>query len=409
MALDPTAMAHEHPDAPAYERAILGALHEAVGFDAAFFAVLGARPTTVTLDAATLERAFATHAYDAELLPLKRAALERRGVAVDTSVLGEAEVRRRAYHRELAAPLGGRHSLMAYMALRGRPLGAVMLGRNGATFSDADVALVEAALPGITVGRASYHAPFAGAPLPDTAESSVVARALTWARGGRVRASVEREGRAVWIRDRDGYREMVAARDGAELVWSRAHLDDPRRSGWFYVDLFHLAAARARHRTRALFIGCGGAVGVRQFAEVYPGIAVDLVDVDPAVIDLARDWYGLGGIPQVSVHVGDGFDFVARAPAATWDVVVVDAFSERDIPRLMTGRAFFRHVRRALRAGGCMAFNTIGALEGAGAVRAVERAARAELEDVRLVPVLDPGEVYSPAAVRNVVVLGSAG
>jgi hypothetical protein len=43
------------------------------------------------------------------------------------------------------------------------------------------------------------------------------------------------------------------------------------------------------------------------------------------------------------------------------------------------------------------------------AVQRVERAARAELEDVRLVPVVDPGEACSPAAVRNVVVLGTRG
>jgi hypothetical protein len=39
-------------------------------------------------------------------------------------------------------------------------------------------------------------------------------------------------------------------------------------------------------------------------------------------------------------------------------------------------------------------------------VQRIERAARAERLEVRLVPVLDPGEVYAPTAVRNVVVLG---
>lgn len=55
-----------------------------------------------------------------------------------------------------------------------------------------------------------------------------------------------------------------------------------------------------------------------------------------------------------------------------------------------------------------MAFNAIGSLVDSDSVQHVERARRAGREDVRLVPVLDPGEAFSPTAVRNVVVLGSA-
>ena len=189
---------------------------------------------------------------------------------------------------------------------------------------------------------------------------------------------------------------------------ARARLDDPRRSGWFYVDLFHLAAARARQRARVLCLGAGGAVSVRQFAEAYPGVAIDLVDVDPCVFALAREWYGLGEIPRVTAHVADAFAFVEQAPERAWDVVLVDAYDAREAPRSVVSRAFFQHVRRVLRPGGAMAFNAIGALAGDGPVRRVERLARIEFEDVRLVPVLDPDEKFSPASVRNVVVLGSA-
>src|SRR5262249_18295037 len=162
------------------------------------------------------------------------------------------------------------------------------------------------------------------------------------------------------------------------------------------------------HRRRALFIGAGGAVGVRQFAEVYPGVRIDLVDVAPVVIDLARDWYGLDAIPHLQVHVAEGVEFVARAPSEEWDVIVIDAFDESARGRGMATRGFFRQVRRILRQGGCMAFNSIGSLAMSSPVRQIERAARAELDQVRLVPVLDPDETYSAAATRNVIVLGSA-
>ncbi len=408
MTTDPLHLASESADGPAFERAILDRLQDTVGFDAAFMACIGERPTTVALNPKTLERAFAARTYDHELWPVKVAAQHARGVAVDTQILGESEVRRCAYHRDLAAPLGGRHSLMAYMSLRGRPIGALMLGRSSSSFSDAEKKVIETLLPQITFGRVSFSAPFVGDALREAPGLSAPMRALHRMRGERVLAKVERGAATVLVRDKNGYREMVALRAGAELVWSRVALSDPSRSGWFYVDLFHLAAARARYRRRALFIGAGGAVGVRQFAEVYPGVRIDLVDVAPVVIDLAQDWFGLGAIPHLQVHVAEGVEFVSQAPSDEWDVIVVDAFDESDLAHGMATRAFFRQVRRILRQGGCMAFNSIGSLARSSPVRRVERAARAELDHVRLVPVLDPDETYSAAATRNVVVLGSA-
>ena len=145
---------------------------------------------------------------------------------------------------------------------------------------------------------------------------------------------------------------------------------------------------------------------MRQFAEAYPGIAIDVVDLDPRVLELARDWFGLGAVPALTAYVGDAADFVHHAHISRWDVVVVDAFTDLNLPRALLEPGFFRDLSRILRPGGAVAFNTIGAL-GTGVVRDVERLARSAFDDVRLVPVLDEGEDYDPGARRNVVVLGS--
>ena len=365
MSFDPIRLASDSHDAGTFERQVLDALQLAIGFDAAFVRMIGEVPTAFGIDEPRLERAFGARAYEHELAPLKRAALARRGVAVDTEVYGgERAVRRLSYHRDFASRIGGRHTLVACMMLRGRPEG-------------------------------------------NTISTALAARALAWARGERVVASAGDNGAKIVIRDRQGYREMVAVRDRTELVWSRARLDDPRRSGWFYVDLFHLAAARASFRRTALFIGSGGGVGIRQFAECYPGIRLDLVEIEPRVIDLARDWYGLGSVPGLTFHVADGADFLRAASPSQWDIVIVDAYDETDFPKHMGSPAFFRSVKAALQPGGCLAFNVIDALLGDGPLQRIQRAARRELEDVRIVPVLDPDESYAADAVRNVVLLAS--
>jgi len=193
---------------------------------------------------------------------------------------------------------------------------------------------------------------------------------------------------------------------GGEMIWSKASLSDPSRSGWPYIDLFHLAAGLAHRRERVLFVGSGGAVGPRQFAAVYPGIQIDLVESDPTVIELARALYAIGEIPNLSLHVADGVSFVARAPPRSWDIVVVDAYDAGELASGFSARAFFARVNEVLRSGGTMAFNVVGSLDGDRRVRAVADAATKELRDVRLVPVMTPNEAYDASAVRNVVIIG---
>jgi spermidine synthase len=200
----------------------------------------------------------------------------------------------------------------------------------------------------------------------------------------------------------------MVARDparGAEMIWSRASIEDPSRSGWPYVDLLHLAASLAHARERALFIGCGGAVGPRQFAATYPGIRIDIVESQSAVVELARRFFGLDDIPYLTVHLDDGASFLENAAACSWDIVIADAYGAGDLSHGIVARDFFAAARRVLRPGGAMAFNVVGALDGTDPVASVVRGATRHFEEVRIVPVVVPDESYAPSARRNVVVL----
>ena len=163
--MDPVALALQTPDAQSFERAALDELDRCIGFDAAFFATKLGPPTTRAIDATSLAQGIARGTYDRELAPLKRVARARRNVVVDTEILGDGAVRRMAYHRDFAAPVGGRHTLLACLELRGRPLGALVLGRCTRAFSRADVNAMEALVPALAVARASFAALGSFAPL----------------------------------------------------------------------------------------------------------------------------------------------------------------------------------------------------------------------------------------------------
>jgi hypothetical protein len=413
MHLDFVRLAQETSSAVAFEQAVLDELQRRVGFDIALLSVKGAEaaPTAVELSPKLVERAIRGAArYDRDLLPVKQAALQARGVAVDTAVLGEAGMRRTAYYRDIARHVGGRHSLLAYVPLRGRVIAGILLGRTGSAFSNGDLTFMQSALPELGVARASYGLPVPIDPLRAAPTKGLLQRLKAPHRSLAVEPL---GGGTLEIRDRDGFREMVAREHGIELVWTRAGLRDPCQSGWPYVELLHLAAVQAQARTRALFIGCGGAVALRQFARVYPGIALDLVEREARVVELAREFYDLDRIPGLSVSVAEGAEFLARAPASRWDIIVVDAFEAAEAvdgsqtTAALLQPASFRAAARVLRTGGALAVNLIGTLDGYGPVARVTRQLTRHFARVRVVPVMEANEAYAPITARNVVLVAS--
>jgi SAM-dependent methyltransferase len=408
MALEWVHLADEAGTVEEFQARALELLQARNGFDVAFLAVAGDERRAVGrgLDPTEVLRRFSpASVYARELLPVKTAALKGRGVALDVEVLGQRGVENSAYFRDFVRPRGGRHSLMAYLRLRGIPFGTLVLGRATA-FSAREVRDLEGTLPALSVARASYGLPITGLepPLPALSGASLARLGRLWSGGVLERARL-RDGGEVVVRDRDGLREMVAVDQDRELVWSRAHLSEPARSGWPYIELLHVAATVASRRSRALFIGCGGGVVIRQFARSYPGIVIDVVDREPAVIDLAETWFGLDALPGVTTHVADGAAFVAAAPPASWDVVVIDAYGASLIEERFAAAGFFAELRRALSPGGAVSCNVIGSLERDGPVRATVKAARAVFSDVRMVPVVETDETFRADTLRNVVVI----
>jgi SAM-dependent methyltransferase len=409
MSLDPVAISHLCETAHEFEASVLQEFAAVVGCEAAFLSLVGREdtPSVLGFDAAMVEQAVAgAPAYAAELAPVKRAAFERRGVAVDTDVLGWERVQRTRYYRDVAVRVGGRHSLFAYLSWQKRPIGLVMLGRTGRAFTDKDVRRVETVLPALAVARAAYGLPVPCSPLPSVARPSLLER--LGLSGPRVLGTRITPSATVRVRDRAGFREMVATHGSDELVWSRAGLSDPSESGWPYVELFHLAAARAKERTRALFIGCGGAVAVRQFARTYPGIQCDVVESEPAVVELAREFFALDAIPRLTVHVADGAEFVQRAAPERWDIIVVDAYDASSMSTALSSRNFFASLRRALRPGGAVALNVIGTLAAGGLVERITRVLGRELDDVRIHPVTAVAEKQFENTPRNVVLVATS-
>jgi spermidine synthase len=146
-------------------------------------------------------------------------------------------------------------------------------------------------------------------------------------------------------------------------------------------------------------------VSLHQFARSYPGISLDLVEHEPVVVRLAQDWFGLDAVPQVTVHIADGVEFIKSAPPRSWDAILLDAYDAEVGAPVYCQVAFTSALRRALRPGGAVACNLIGTLGKNGPVRDFVSSCSSVFDTVRIVPVLDAHEAFDRDTLRNVVVI----
>jgi spermidine synthase len=108
---------------------------------------------------------------------------------------------------------------------------------------------------------------------------------------------------------------------------------------------------------RICMIGVGGAqLSNFLFARV-PDVEIDAVDICPAVVELARAYFGVPDDPRYRLHVGDGRVFVESAPLASYELLIVDAYRGHSVPRHLRTREFFSACAARLTPGGVLVAN----------------------------------------------------
>ena len=138
---------------------------------------------------------------------------------------------------------------------------------------------------------------------------------------------------------------------------------------------------------RALVVGLGGAAFPRRLQQA--GWAVEAVEIDPVVVDLARRHFGL----DLRVAIEDGRRFLNRR-ASTWDLIVLDVYRGEHLPGHLFTEEAFALLRARLAAGGLLAVNLIGTAAGED-VLAVVRAVHAAFDHAALFAP-DDGRALAP-------------
>jgi spermidine synthase len=109
--------------------------------------------------------------------------------------------------------------------------------------------------------------------------------------------------------------------------------------------------------SRVLIIGAGDGGVLKRVLQHRGVVRAVMVEIDGEVIRLSRQFLpGIGGDawsdPRAEVIVGDGIDYVKRAPNAAFDVIIVDSTDPIGVGEVLFTDDFYANAARVLAPGG---------------------------------------------------------
>ena len=115
-----------------------------------------------------------------------------------------------------------------------------------------------------------------------------------------------------------------------------------------------------------MFVGGGGFSGPKYFLKTYPDVTVDVVEIDPVVIDVAEKYFNVNTTdPRLHIYNDDARNFLSRTNQdKKYDIIILDAYSESFVPFHLITLEFYKLLESRLNTYGIIVSNQVGSLSG---------------------------------------------
>ncbi len=143
---------------------------------------------------------------------------------------------------------------------------------------------------------------------------------------------------------------------GNDVRQSVVKVGDPDRLELRYAPAMLAAMTLVDEPKRVLVVGLGGGTLPGFLRKHYPRTTIDVVDIDPDVVDVAKRFFGFKEDTLMYAHVADGRKFIEenREP---YDIIFLDAFGPDNTPYTLTTQEFLQGVRKAVAPKGIVVAN----------------------------------------------------
>jgi len=154
--------------------------------------------------------------------------------------------------------------------------------------------------------------------------------------------------------DYKGLRTLLFERGGGRQ--SVVKPGDPDHLELAYARVALAGLALCEEPRRILVVGLGGGSLPMFLRKHYPAAGIDVAEIDPDVVDVAKKYFGFREDERMHAYIGDGRQFIENVRQG-YDIIFLDAFGARDVPKHLTTLEFLLAVRRALVTSGVVVSN----------------------------------------------------
>lgn len=166
--------------------------------------------------------------------------------------------------------------------------------------------------------------------------------------------------RNILVYEEDGQRCLSFSRKNETARQTCQSLSDPDEFIFSYTRMMMGALYLNPNPRKILIVGLGGGVLPTALAKLFPEAVIDVVEIDPAVVKVAQQFFGFHPGQNVHIFEEDGRVFIKRAGKTDqrYDLVMLDAFDHEYIPEHLLTQEFLLEVKKLLTTDGTLAANT---------------------------------------------------
>lgn len=171
--------------------------------------------------------------------------------------------------------------------------------------------------------------------------------------------------RNIFVTEVDGRRCLLFNAVRGERNQTCMNMRNPKEFVFHYARMTMAGLLVNPDPKNILIAGLGGGTLPSALHELYPNAKIEIIEIDQAVVNVAKNFFNFEESELVETHVVDARVFIKRAGLSgrKFDFIVLDAFTGEYIPEHMLTREFLEEVKQVMTPDGVLISNTFSTSE----------------------------------------------
>ncbi len=165
----------------------------------------------------------------------------------------------------------------------------------------------------------------------------------------------------IYVIQNGDQREMWFKEDGQYFLQSRLNLETRESPVLIYSKMMLTSLLFQSAPKKILMMGLGGGSISSVLHRVFPETHIDVVEVDPNVIDICKRFFYLRESKNYQIHPMDARIFIKnQIGKSTYDLILMDAYKSGSVPFHLKTEEFYEEILEVLSPDGVVASNLYG-------------------------------------------------